>query len=144
MLLKDSQLDIFLKLISENKGWKTIAKHLNEDDAEIGKYFEPFKKLPDFLYVLDGLIELQCKETCRESGGCSIGGVTHECEAVKCVKSKGYDGCWNCVEFKNCAKLNFVKRSYGDTVEGNLNTIKEQGIDAVKSRGNKYYAWQRK
>jgi hypothetical protein len=143
-VIKDSQLDIFLNKITKNEGWEPIAKHLSKDGAEIAKYFEAFKKLPNFLYVLDGLIQLQCKKTCREAGGCSMGEVTHRCEAVKCVKSRGYDGCWQCSEFESCEKLNFLKRGYGKTIEDNLSTIKKKGIGAIKSRENKYYAWQRK
>ena len=100
--------------------------------------------MPDFLDVLDGLIALQCKKTCQEAGGCSMGGVTHECETLECIKSKGYNGCWDCAECENCEKLNFLKRGYGETIEGNLKIIKEEGMEAVKLRGNKYYAWKRK
>jgi len=143
-LIKASQLDTFLNLIIENKGWNGIAKHLGQDGSEIGQYFESFKKMPDFLNVLDGIIKLQCKTTCQESGGCSLGGITHECEALKCIRSKRYDGCWDCAEVGSCDKLTFLKRNYGETIEGNLRIIKDEGIEAVKSRGNKYYAWQRK
>ena len=143
-VIKDSQLDIFLRLISEKESWEAIGKHLCEDGSEIGRYFESFKKLPDFLKVLDGIIEIQCKKTCQESGGCSMGGVIRECVAIKCIKARGYDGCWDCAEVENCDKLNFLKRNYGETLEDNLKVIKEKGVEAVKSRGNKYYAWQRK
>ena len=100
--------------------------------------------MPDFLNVLDGIINLQCKATCRESGGCSLGGVTHECEALKCISAKNYEGCWDCGEEERCEKLTFLKRNYGETIEGNLRIIKNEGMNAVKSRGNRYYAWQRK
>ena len=143
-LIKASQLDTFLNLIIENKGWNGIAKHLGQDGSEIGQYFESFKEMPDFLNVLDGIIKLQCKTTCQESGGCSLGGITHECEALKCIRSKRYDGCWDCAEVGSCDKLTFLKRNYGETIEGNLRIIKDEGMEAVKSRGNKYYAWQRK
>jgi hypothetical protein len=143
-VIKASQLDTFFNLIIENKGWNGIAKYLGQDGSEMGRYFESFKKMPDFFNVLDGIIKLQCKTTCQESGGCSLGGVTHECEALKCIKSKRYDGCWDCAEVGSCEKLAFLKRNYGETIEGNLRIIKDEGIEAVKSRGNKYYAWQRK
>lgn len=141
--IKNSQLDIFLGLVTKNEGWKTIADHLNEKGTEIGKYFESFKNFPIFMNVLDGLIRLQCKATCRETGGCSMGGTLHKCEAVKCVRSKGYEGCWECSESENCKKLNFVKHGYGETINKTFKTIKEKGFDAVKSHGNKYYAWQK-
>lgn len=121
-----------------------MAKYLGQYGSEIGQYFESFKKMPDFLNVLDGIIKLQCKTTCQESGGCSLGVVTHECEALRCIRSKRYDGCWDCAEVGSCEKLTFLKKNYGETVEGNLRIIKDEGIEAVKSRGNKYYARQRK
>ncbi len=73
-----------------------------------------------------------------------MGGHTHSCDALKCIKSKGNDGCWQCGEYQNCDKLVLLKRNYGYVIEENLTTIKEKGMEAVKSRGNKYYAWQRK
>ncbi len=143
-LIKESQLDIFLGLISKNETWKAIAEHKCDDASEMGELFKPFQKMPEFLDVLDGIVKIQCKRTCQEERGCSIGGVTRECLVLKCIKSKGYDGCWNCSEIKNCDKLIFLKRAYGETIEGNLAIIKEKGVDAVASRGNRYYAWQRK
>ncbi|QSH40685.1 DUF3795 domain-containing protein [Lentisphaerota bacterium ZTH] len=142
-IIKNSQLDIFLELITENESWNVIADHLNSSKAETGKNFEVFKKLPDFLKVLDGLIELQCKVPCRDKKGCSMGGVTHKCDALKCLTAKGYDGCWECAESESCDKLSFVRQAYGKTITKNFKTIKEKGIEAVKSHGNKYYAWQR-
>ncbi|MDD2890845.1 MAG: DUF3795 domain-containing protein [bacterium] len=143
-LIKNSQLDIFLTILTRNQGWEAIAKQLGEDENKFSEYSESFKKLPEFFNVLDNIIKLQCTKTCRESGNCSIGGVPHKCEVVKCVESKKYEGCWECSEFKNCDKLLFLKRSYGETIEGNFQIIKEKGIESLESRGNKYYEWQRK
>ncbi len=143
-LIKSSQFDVFLGLIVKNESWNAMAEHIGADRKNLSRYFKSFKKLPDFLTVLDGIINLQCKETCQEAGGCSIGGVTHACAALKCVKSKGYNGCWDCTEVETCENLNFLKRSYGETIEGNLELIIEKGINAVQSRGNKYYGWQKK
>ncbi len=143
-LIKESQLDIFLVLLSKPESWKAMAEHLGEDGNELGRYFKPFGKMSDFLEVLDSLIKIQCKSTCQEAGGCSLGGVTRECLALRCIKSEKYDGCWDCSEITGCEKLKFLKRGYGETIEGNLSIIKEKGLAAVVSRGNNYYAWQRK
>jgi hypothetical protein len=91
-LIKESQLDIFLGLISKPESWNAMAEHLGEDGNELGQYFKPFRKMSDFLEVLDSLIKIQCRSTCQEAEGCSMGGVTRECLALKCIKSKGYDG----------------------------------------------------
>jgi hypothetical protein len=143
-VIQISQLDTFLNLIVQNKGWNSIAKYLGQEGSEFARHFDSFKKMPEFLSVLDGIIKLQCTTTCQESGGCSLGGATHECEALKCIKSKKYEGCWDCMKAGSCEKLTFLKRNYGETIEGNLRIIKDEGMEAVKSRGNKYYAWQRK
>ncbi|HVP35655.1 MAG TPA: DUF3795 domain-containing protein, partial [Terriglobales bacterium] len=139
-----SQLDIFLTILSKNEIHQTMAKHLGEEENKFGQNFEAFKKLPEFFNVLDSIIKIQCNKTCRESGGCSLGGITRECEAVKCTKIKGYKGCWECSDYKTCDKLTFQKLSYGETIEGNLELINKEGIESVKSRGNLYYEWQRK
>lgn len=147
-LIKERELDKFLTICSNRKSWEAMGEHLDlsEDQnySRIGKLFDVFKQMPVFMNVLDSIIKLQCKTTCQEIGGCSVGGNTHECRALKCMKSKEYDGCWQCIEFENCDKLKFLKNSYGYVIEDNLKTIKEKGIEAVKSRGNKYYTWQRK
>jgi hypothetical protein len=143
-VIRISQLDKFLNLIIRNKGWNGIASHLGQDSSAIEKHFRSFDKLPAFMEVLEGIINLQCKTTCQESGGCSIGGVTHKCEALKCINEKGLEGCWQCGEFKNCEKLSFLRKNYGETIDGNLKIIKNEGVGAVKSRGNEYYAWQRR
>jgi hypothetical protein len=143
-LIQSSQLDTFLKLLVKHKGWNGIAKHFGQEKSVFEKHFESFEKLPDFLEVLDGIINLQCKTTCQESGGCSIGGITHKCKALTCINENGFEGCWQCEEYENCEKLSFLRRNYGETIDGNLRIIKNEGVEAVKSRGNKYYAWQRR
>ena len=110
----------------------------------IEKQFKQFEKISNFLEVLDGIINLQCKNTCQETGGCSIGGVTHECEALRCINKNGFDGCWQCEKMEICEKLSFLRNNYGKTINENLKIIKNHGLDAVKSRGNEYYAWQRR
>lgn len=143
-LLKDSQLDVFLTILNKNAVNKAIANHLGEDENNFNKYFEPFNKMPDFFNVLDGIINIQCKKTCQGSGGCSMCGTTKECITIKCVKQKGYSGCWECNDYKNCDKLIFQKSSYGEMIENNFEIIKEKGVEAIKSRRDDYYQWQRR
>lgn len=147
-LIKLNDLDSFFKMLSNRKNWEAIAAEmqLSADQVweKMGQYFDRFKDMATFMNILDGIIKLQCKTTCQETGGCSVGWSTHQCDALKCVKFKGYHGCWQCNEFERCDKLKFVKRQYGFVIEENLKTAKEKGVAAVKSHGNKYYAWQRK
>jgi hypothetical protein len=142
--IKDSQLDVFLSSISESGSWKSISTHLNGKQSDFKEYFEVFSNFQDFMNILEGLTDLQCKSTCRETGGCSMGGKLHKCEAVKCVQSKGYEGCWECQDYKHCKKLNFVKKVYGDTINETFSTMNAEGNQAVNAYGNNYYAWQQK
>jgi hypothetical protein len=147
-LIKINDLDVFFNNFSNRKNWELIAieMHLSDDQAweKVGQYFDRFKEMTTFMNILDGIINVQCKATCQEKGGCSAGGSTHQCNTVRCVKSKGYNGCWQCDEFENCDKLKFLKNRYGFIIEENLRTAKEKGVEAVKSHGNRYYAWQRR
>lgn len=146
-LIKEHELDRFLAIVSNKKSLELMGEHLglseNQIRDEIGKNFNAFKQMPEFLNILDSIIKLQCKSTCKESGGCSIVGRTHECKALKCIKSKNYEGCWQCGEFEDCNNLKFLKGAYGYVIDENLKTIRDKGVGAVMSHGNKYYAWQR-
>lgn len=147
-LLVDSKLDVFLTLCSNEKTIDAMRAHLESDNAtahsKLSDRLGLFKDMPAFMKVLDGISNIQCKTTCREAGGCSTGGETAKCKALKCLESKKYDGCWQCGEFEDCEKLQFLRMSYGHVINENLNIIKEKGAEEVPSRGTQYYAWQRK
>lgn len=142
-LIKAARIDTFLSIMSNQEVNASVADHLSEDKESFNSYFKMFKKLPEFLEVLDGLIEIQCRTTCREANGCSMCGTTKECAVIKCVKEKQLEGCWDCEENETCPKLIFQKMSYGKTISENLSIMKEKGYSAVPSRGNDYYEWQR-
>ena len=147
-IIKFYRFDEFLTLCSHKQFLSSIEDHLDltnhpmQEDFE--KNFMVFKQMPEFMNVLDGMLNLQCKKTCQESSGCSIHGSKHECKALKCIKANKYDGCWQCDKFEKCDKLDFLKKCYGITIEENLKIIKHKGMDAIESRGNTYYEWQRK
>jgi hypothetical protein len=146
--IKKYEFDKFLSILSNRKGWETMRKHLQLEESQMwdrfGKHFDAFKDIIKFMSTLDSIIGLQCKNTCQEASGCSFTGETHKCGALECIIEKEYKGCWECSEYRGCDKLSFLRNSYGKVIEENLNLIKEKGIDAVESRGNEYYAWQRK
>ncbi len=146
-ILEKYQFDKFLKILSNNSASEAMRKHLDLDEVEmwnkVGKHFEVFKNMPEFIKTLEGIISLQCKSTCKEASGCSLAGETHKCVALKCVQEKGFSGCWECEDTKECEKLSFLKQSYGYVIEENLEIVKNNGSNAVESRTNKYYSWQR-
>lgn len=147
-LLADHKLDRFLALCSAPRSWAAMSEHLDlpaEKRADAaGNPFAVFAQLPAFMAVLDALGKLECKATCREAGGCSIGGARHECRALKCLRGRGYEGCWQCGETDGCANLRFLRTSYGHVIDENLRTVREHGPAALEPRGDKYYAWQRR
>jgi len=147
-LITDSKLDIFLKACSNEKTVEAMGKHLglerNEIQTSLSEKYSVFKEMPIFMNVLEGIANMECKITCREARGCSAGGNTIKCTALKCLELKKYDGCWQCEEYEDCEKLKFLKMSYGFVINENLTTIKEKGEEEVKSHGSQYYAWQRK
>ena len=143
-LIDKHRFDIFFGMMSKSEASAHIAAHLNRDGTQLAAMFRVFEHMPEFVKVLEGLMAVQCQQTCREKNGCSIGGATHQCEAIACVNSKGIEGCWKCAEYRTCAKLTFQRRSYGKTVAENLAQLERKGTDSLRSRGNQYYEWQRK
>lgn len=143
-LIDESQINIFLSLMSKNEVNSAVAYHLNEDKDKFNRNFKPFENMDIFLEVLNGLANIQCKTTCRESGGCSMCGTTKECSAIKCLKDKKLNGCWECPDNTNCSNLIFLRKSYGETIDDNYKIINEKGIQALHSRGNNYYEWQKR
>jgi hypothetical protein len=143
-VIDQTKINLFLSMLSKEEVNAAIADHLGADRQEFYRDFKPFAQFREFMEVLDGLINIQCRKTCRESGGCSMGGTTKECASIKCVKEKKLDGCWECDENKECKKLLFQKMSYGKTITENFQIAGQKGIVAVPSRGDDYYDWQRK
>jgi hypothetical protein len=143
-VINQTKVNVFLSILSKEELNTTLATHLGVDKQEFYSNFKPFARFPEFMEVLDSLINIQCKQTCPESGGCSMCGTTKACVVIKCVKEKRLNGCWECNERENCDKLLFVKMSYGKTIDENFRIINEKGIEAVPSRGDDYYEWQRR
>ena len=143
-LIDQYRFDVFFGTLSKSEASAHIAAHLNRDGTQFAAMFRVFEHMPDFLNVLEGIIAIQCEQTCRERNGCSIGGATHQCAAIACVNSRGLEGCWKCPEYMTCDKLAFQKRSYGKTVTENLTQLEREGATSLQSRGNQYYEWQRR
>jgi len=143
-IINEFRIDIFFKLLNRRETNERIAEHLNQDKEVFLKKFASFEKMEQFVEVLNAIVEIQCKQTCFENKGCSIGGIKHRCKTIECVNEKGLNGCWECGENERCEKLSFQKMSYGKSVIENLEILRTKGLGCIKSRGNQYYEFQRK
>ena len=85
------------------------------------KQFEHYRECCE---VLEAIVALQCNDPCRVGGGCP----TFSCEILECCRKKGFDGCWQCDEFKTCEELDFLKPVHGDAHLKNLRILKKTDV----------------
>ena len=102
----------------------------NRFDAVAGEIpFKEFKHYPECYECLGGMVKLRCKHACRGGGGNPF------CKIRKCCQRKGYEGCWECDEFKTCEKLTTLNTVHKNAHIKNLKIIAKEGIPAlVESR----------
>lgn len=94
-----------------------------------------FRKLKDYktcYEVLGSIVKFRCSKGCREGGGPPF------CKVRGCCGEKEIEGCWECDEFKDCNKREFVEALHGDAHLANLRKLKKQGIDAFLA-GKRYW-----
>jgi len=109
-------------------------KYANVKKMQI-KDFENYREL---ISLLSEISKLNCDTPCRSGGdGCYEG----KCEFKECVLSKGYQGCWECNEFENCSKFEYLKPFSGIAPQQNLLKIKEFGLDKWATKREKFYRW---
>jgi len=113
--------------------------------TEFGKYAgiksRSMKELESYeqcCQVLEVIIELQCPQPCRVGGGCP----TFSCEILVCCQSQGYQGCWECSNFEECEKFEFLNKYHGDTPVQNLRKIRELGVGRWVKYRQKFFVWQ--
>jgi hypothetical protein len=80
-----------------------------------------FKDYDTFYEVLGLMVKFRCRKGCRDGGGPPF------CKIRKCCDKKGYDGCWECDDFKFCEKLKSLEDVHGDGHVKNLGKIKRKG-----------------
>lgn len=71
--------------------------------------------------VLGLMVKFRCRKGCRDGGGPPF------CKIRKCCDKKGYEGCWECDDFKVCENLKFLEVVHGDAHVKNLGKIKRKG-----------------
>lgn len=95
-------------------------------------FFKVFKNYGSFIELLKTLKELSCVG-CREGGG------SPTCEIRKCCNEKEIKGCWECGQFNECEKLDFLKNTHEDAHIRNLNILKNKGVTAFLG-GERYWS----
>jgi hypothetical protein len=93
-----------------------------------------FNDYPVFRDVLEEIRKLKCVKYCRD-GGCKPG-----CKVRECAIANGYEGCWECTAFKSCELLRPLKE-FHPSLEHNLETVRERGIDGWGAWRGKHYKW---
>ena len=86
-------------------------------------FFKIFEKYPDCYEVLGAMVKLRCNRSCKNGGGNPI------CKIKKCCQKKQIDGCWDCADFEQCSKLEFLEVNHGKAHIKNLKIIQKKGIE---------------
>ncbi|MDY6795095.1 MAG: DUF3795 domain-containing protein [Actinomycetota bacterium] len=99
--------------------------------------FMDSEKYQEAYEFMGNLVKLRCK-------GCKVGGRSKFCEIAKCAIKRGYEGCWECGEFADCGKMDFLVPVHGDAHIKNLRKIKKVGVNRWVDEGPLLYSPVRK
>ena len=97
-------------------------------------FFAAYKNYSECYEVLGALVKMRCKNACRGGGGPPF------CKIRKCCQKRGFEGCWECDEFKTCEKLDFLKPNHGDAHIRNLRRSKKKGVDEFLKGKKEWYS----
>ncbi len=86
-------------------------------------FFKEFQNYTVCYETLGAMVKLRCHRGCRQGGGNS------NCKIRSCAVKKNFAGCWECSEFENCRKLDFLKQAHGIAHIQNLKTIAKKGAE---------------
>lgn len=95
--------------------------------------FEEFKNYHEAYQVLGAMVKLRCR-------GCKTGGRSKFCDIAKCAIKRGYAGCWECDEFTDCRRMDFLIPVHGEAHVKNLKKIKKVGVDRWVEGGPAWYS----
>ena len=90
--------------------------------------------------VLEGIVALKCPEPCRVGGGCP----QFSCGIIKCCWEKGYQGCWECRDYKKCEQFASLKPFHGENHLRNLEEIKKYGPEKWAEHRHPYFIWEQR
>ena len=98
---------------------------------------EEFERYDEMIKAMEVINDLKCNIPCRLGGD----GCAKPCEIRKCVPSKRLQGCWECGEFEECNKFEFLKPVHGNGPKENLKIIKKYGLENWAIHREKIYPW---
>ena len=84
-------------------------------------FFQIFTGYPKCYEVLGALVKFRCRRSCRGGGG------NPQCRIRSCCQRKELKGCWQCLEFETCGKLEALAPAHGTAHIRNLRRLKKGG-----------------
>lgn len=111
--------------------------HFAEYATAKSAFFSEFKHYRESVLLLKRIGDLKCDTPCSLGGD----GCAEPCEIKKCVHSKRIEGCWECAEFEQCDRFEFLKPFHGDGPKKNLRKIREHGLEGWALHREKCYPW---
>ena len=108
------------------------------DKIAEGIPFAAFKNYDKCYEVLGALVKLRCRSGCRSGGGNPF------CAIRKCANGKELEGCWECGDFRDCRKLDFLRTGHGDAHVKNLRKIGRSGKEEFLKGRKHWYSKPKK
>ena len=96
---------------------------------------------PQAIAVMKAVLQVRCGGSCR-GGRVSGLGCVQDCAIRAYVLEKGYDGCWECAEHRDCVKLDRLK-GFHPGLHETLDTVAAKGIDAWAEGRGPHYPWSK-
>jgi hypothetical protein len=91
------------------------------DSISTNSFGRAFRDYDKCYEVLGAMVKFRCHKGCRAGGGPPF------CKIRKCCQKRGITGCWECSDFENCDKLDFLCPVHDDGHIQNLRIIKKRG-----------------
>ena len=92
------------------------------ESLSVYPFASAFKDYPECYELLGLMMKFRCKKGCREGGGPPF------CKVRKCCQDRSIRGCWECEEYAECEKLDFLNSIHGNAHRKNISIIKKKGI----------------
>ncbi len=99
--------------------------------------FKEFKNYQDAYDILGAMVKLRCK-------GCRGGSRSKFCNIAQCAVKKGFEGCWECGEYTDCSKMDFLAHVHGDAHVKNMRKIGKVGVKEWAAGGPLWYSAPKK